>query len=450
MKRLLYPLIASALVTIVPFLLTFEKGQDIVRGLFDYEIFGLLLFIVLIKEKLLHVIPISKPHVIPASKLHVIPASEPESSGYFIADSNRNLSVMTLFCNLSNKFVAYAALLAIFAIALITVAWMDLQNLLAIKGWNTSWYGILPFATCGLAIAMVWQVKPFKFNNICFILFTALILHLEAYNLYTAQPLAQFPTIDYLERTAPKPPQRDSVPEDLSKKFIVTDSVSITKNYIDTTKNNVVILIESWGVPLDTNRFARDIKIFEGLQKIISMHHRMYSRTRTAEREDLIYKLQRDSTRRRDTTFIPKVFSNIGFKTTFLFSGDSLEHRRFKYIRNIGFSDVFYGKNINDNAITHKIDSILADTTQKHFIAWTTRDTKFPLPEFPDIYNSNPDAIDSAYTKRLIQTLKTIASLARKHPETRFIIQGDHNPILSPIKFQERFYKRWVPFVVLN
>ena len=50
MKRLLYPLIASALITIVPFLLTFEKGQDIVRGLFGYEYFALLLLILYIKD----------------------------------------------------------------------------------------------------------------------------------------------------------------------------------------------------------------------------------------------------------------------------------------------------------------------------------------------------------------------------------------------------------------
>ena len=413
MKRLLYPLIACALITIVPFLLTFEKGQDIVRGLFDYEIFGLLLFIVFVKEKLLQNTP------------------------------KRTKQERT-------KFIVFAAVLALSTIALITFAWVDLQNQLAIKGWNTGWYGILPFVTCCLAIAMVWQIKPFKFNNICFILFATLILHLEAYNQYPAQPLAQFPTIDYLERTAPKTLQRDSIPEELSKKIIVTDSASITKDYIDTTRSNVIILIESWGIPLDTSRFVRDIKTFEGIPQKFGIHHRMYSRTRTAEREDLIYKIQRDSTRRRDTTFLPQILNNTGFKTTFLFGGDSLEHRRFKYIRNIGFSEAFFGKDLNDNVIAHKIDSILADATQKHFIAWTTRDTKFPLPEFPDIYNSNPNVIDSTYTKRLIQTLETIASLARRHPETRFIVQGDHNPILSPIKFQERFYKRWVPFVILN
>lgn len=424
MKRLLYPLIASALVTIVPFLLTFEKGQDIVRGLFGYEYFALLLLIVYIKNFIQKEIPALLRH-----------------NSAQVAGMTRKTSI---------RAVLSVSVLLLLAVSLFTVAWIDLQNLLAIKGWNTSWYGILPFATCGLAIAMIWQIKPFKFNSICLILFAALILHLEANNQYAAQPLAQFPTIDYLARTAPKPPQRDSIPEKLSKKFIVTDSASITKDYIDSTRNNVVILVESWGVPLDTNRFARDIKIFEDLQKKVGMHHRMYSRTRTAEREDLIYKIQRDSTRRRDTTFMPKVFNNIGFKTTFLFGGDSLEHRRFKYIRNIGFNEAIYGNGLNDNKMIEQIESILADATQKHFIAWTTTDTKFPLPEFPDIYNSNPNAIDSAYTKRLIQTLETIASLARRHPETRFIVQGDHNPILSPIKFQERFYKRWVPFVILN
>ena len=39
MNRLLYPLVACALITILPFLLTFEKGQDIVRGLFAFEVF---------------------------------------------------------------------------------------------------------------------------------------------------------------------------------------------------------------------------------------------------------------------------------------------------------------------------------------------------------------------------------------------------------------------------
>ena len=399
MKKILYPLIASALITIVPFLLTFEKGQDIVRGLFGFEYFAILLFIVFSKKIRVFLIPL--------------------------------------------------------VILLFIIAWLDLQNLLSIKNLSTNWYGLIPFATCSLAIAMVWQIKPFKFNTICFILFVALILHLEANNQYASQPLAQFPTIDFLERTAPKPVQRTKIANEFFNKYTVTDSETITRDYIDTTRNNVIILVESWGVPLDIQRFEEHLKGFN-VPTVVGIHNRMYSRTKTAEREDLIQLITRDSvTKKRDTTFLPKVLSNIGYKTTFLFGGDSLEHQRYKYIKNVGFNEAIYGKDTNDSILNDiqvisKIDHILADTTQKHFIAWTTLDTKFPLSGFTSIYNSNPNVVDSAYTELLTNTLEQIANLARKHPETRFIVQGDHNPILSPIQFQERFYKRWVPFVILN
>ena len=422
MKRLLYPLIASALITIVPFLLTFEKGQNIVRGLFGYEYFALLLLIVFVKNYM----------------LKEIPAFAGMTKGRLL------------------RFIFFIFILASLTISLFSIAWLDLQNLLAIKGWSTGWRGILPFATCGIAIAIVWKIKPFKFNTICFILFVALMFHLEANNRYAAQPLAQFPTIDYLERIAPKPVQRKHIAEDYKAKYIVTDSVTITRDYVDSTRNNVIILVESWGLPLDMKRFEKQISLFNGITTAVGTHNRMYSRTRTAEREDLMLKFVTDSAWRRDTTFLPKEFAKMGISTHFLFGGDSLEHWRYKYINNIGFSEAIYGKptsegkQLCDTEIIARIDSILADTTRKHFIAWTTADTKFPMSEFPDIYYSNADAIDSVYSSKLHNDFIMIADLARRHPETRFIIQGDHNPILSPIEFQEKFYKRWVPFIVLN
>lgn len=401
MKRLLYPLIASALITIVPFLLTFEKGQDIVRGLFGYEYFALLLFIILVKNKV----------------------------------SKNFLRIILLILLTGTLFI---------------ISWIDLHNLLAIKGWNTSWYGIIPFITTGLSLAIVSPLKPFKFNTICFILFIALTLHLEANNRYAAQPLAQFPTIDYLERTAPKPAQRSEITKEFRQKYTVSDSVTITRDFVDTTRNNVIILVESWGVPLDIQRFEKQLEIFKDFTNTVGIHNRMYSRTRTAEREDLIQSYTRDSTGHKDTTFLPKTFSNLDYQTTFLFGGDSLEQYRFKYIKNIGFSEAIYGNGLNDQAMISKIDCILADSTQKHFIAWTTTDTKFPMAEFPDIYNSNINAIDYAYTTKLHNTLAQIAELAQKHRKTQFIIQGDHNPILSPTEFQNKFYKRWVPYIILN
>lgn len=407
MMRLLYPLFASAFITIVPFLLTFEKGQNIVRGLFDYEIFALLLIIVFVKNEL----------------------------SLRVGGNQKRL-----------WRVAFVLLMC----SLFAISWIDLQNLLAIKNWELGWYGLLPFVTCPIAIVMIWKTKPFSFNAICFILFVSLMAHLFALNHYAAQPLAQFPTIDYLERMAPKPVQRKEISAEFRKKYSVTDSVSITRDYIDTSRNNVVVLVESWGVPLDIKRFEDELRAFNGINKVIvGIHNRLYSRTRTAEREDLIYVIRRDSTG-RDTTFLPEVLAEAGFNTMFFFGGDSLEQRRFKYIPNMGFDKAIYGGELDDVSIVLKIDSVLSDTTQKHFIAWTTRDTKFPLYGFNSIYNSSVDALDSAYSERLAQTLSLIMMLAKKYPETRIIAQGDHNPILSSFRFQEKFYKRWVPFVILN
>lgn len=406
MNRLLYPLIASALITIVPFLLTFEKGQDITRGLFGYEEFCLLML-------------------------------------FALAKGFRRLRWL---------------LLLLIAAAMVLVAWLDLQNLLAIKGWATGWYGVLPFATCGLAIAMMWKVKPFSARAISFILFVALMAHLFAYNHYAAQPLAQFPVVDYMSRSAPKPVARDSLPESFKAKYFTTDSATITRGFTDSTKTNVLVLVESWGVPLDENRFAKQLQIFDGIPMQSGAHHRMYSRTRTAEREDLIYSVKRDSVGRRDTVFLPQALRKQGVRTLFVYGGDSLMQMRNKYIRNVGFEETFFGISANsgveprtDRESAALLDSLLsAQDSALRFIAWTTLDTRFPLQGFMDPYKIDVAALDSAYTERLAGTLQLVANLAKKHPNVRFVVQGDHNPILSPLKFQEKFYKRWVPFVVLN
>ena len=353
------------------------------------------------------------------------------------------------------KNLVSVVLLGMIVCTLFAVAWLDLQNLLAIKGWPTGWYGVVPFLTCGLAVAMMWKVRPFTISGISFILFVSLVLHLFAYSQYAAQPLAQFPVVDYMNRTVPKPVVRDDLPDSFEAKYAVTDSATITRGFIDSTRANVLVLVESWGVPLDENRFAEQLRIFDGIPMQVGAHHRMYSRTRTAEREDLIYSVSRDSTGHRDTLFLPQVLRTQGVKTQFVYGGDSLAQMRNRYIRNVGFDEIIYGAGNGsvrtDGESAALIDSLLnVPDSVLHFVAWTTLDTKFPLQGFNDPYRIDVAAVDSAYTVRLAGTLQLIAKLAKKYPNVRFIVQGDHNPILSPLKFQEKFYKRWVPFVVLN
>lgn len=422
MMRLVYPLVASALITIAPFLLTFEKGQDIVRGLFGFEEFALLLLFAWVKGL--------------GKKWRFVP-------------------------------------MAVIAAVMLIVAFMDFSNLMAIKGWDMGWCAIVPVATCCLAVAMMWKVPSFTFPTINLILFVALVAHLAAYNQYAAQPLVQFPVIDYLDRTAPKPVERKVLSDDFASRYMVVDDPSVTKNLVDTTRSNVLVLVESWGIPLDEKRFQEELVVFGKMiavdsgvsisagKKIVGANSRMYSRTRTAERENLVYGMVRDSaTRRRDTTFMPCVFSDAGFETSFLFGGDSTEQWRYKYIRNVGFKNVFWHETRTDSEMAKVLDSLLSGGTvgdsvaegsaPRKFIAWTTRDTKFPLEGLGGVYKGSSDENDSVYTERLMGTLRIVADLVRKHPDVRFIVQGDHEPILSPVKFQERFYKRWTPFVVLN
>ncbi len=398
MKKLLYPLIAACLVTIAPFLLTFEKGQDIVRGLFCFSIFALLLLFVYFKEK---------------------------CSGLW---QSRTL---------------YIVLAAVTSLAILAVAFIDLSNLLAIKQWQTGLYALLPVATVAIALVMMKPVKAFSLYTISVIIFLTFVGHLVAMKFYPSQPLAVFPLIEYSSRQVPKPIERDSLPENF--KYPLTESASITKNFIDTSKSNVVILVESFGIPLDSSEFEKILSwIATPAIQNIGIHTRMYSRTRTAEREDLLDTIARykDSTGifHKDSTFLPQTLQAKGFATSYVFGGDSLEQWRYKYLRNIGFQNLIFGNDKdarNDAQMAAIADSLLSANTGKQLIAWTTRNTKFPMST-------------EEYAPRLKETLELIANLAQKHKEVRFIIQGDHEPILSPIEFQQKFYRRHVPYIILN
>ena len=395
MKKVIYPLIATALVTIVPFLSTFENGQDIIRGLFDYEVLALLLLFVSVNHS----------------------------------------------CFRTKK-----PLLCVIGLAIFLVAIMDLQNILSFKGWTISWRIVIPIATCATAIILLKGAKAMTINGISAFLFAVLMSHFFLYHFFPSQPILEFPVATWLARTAPNPDwARNNLTPEFKEQNNATDSVTVTKYYVDTSRSNVVILVESWGIPMDSATFAKELTVFKGILKERGIHFRMYSRTRTAEREDLLDSAWKDSRRHRDSLFMPNRFASLGYKTSFLFGGDSTIQWRYKYIRNIGFQEMFWTDSATaDIVMAKKIDSLLnKPDSVKHFIAWTTRDTRFPISD---------DAIETEklYYERIFGTLQIVADLAKKHPNVRFIVQGDHEPILSPLEFQRKFYRRWVPYVVLN
>lgn len=395
MKKILYPLIATALVTIAPFLSTFEKGQDIVRGLFDYSFLALLFLFIYVRNRV------------------------------------------------KARFKVF--LLPLIGLALFAVTIVDLQNILSYKGWPISWRIVIPTATCTVAILMQKSVKATTLNGISVFLFIILMSHFYLGYVYPEQPILEFPIAKWLARTAPNDWARNNLTDEFRYHYNATDSVTITHYHVDTTRSNVVVLVESWGIPMDSAKFNEELALFKDPLTEQGVHFRMYSRTRTAEREDLLDSAWRDSTRRRDSLFMPKRFAELGYTTTFLFGGDSTIQWRYKYIRNIGFQNAIWTDSAStDIVMAAKIDSLLSLTDgTKHFIAWTTRDTQFPISD-------DPVETEKLYYERLFGTLKIVVDLAKKHPEVRFVVQGDHEPILSPLEFQAKFYRRWVPYVILN
>ncbi len=395
MKRIVYLLVASALITIVPFLVTFEKGQDITHGLVDFSVLALLLLFL------------------------------------FVRDTRARIKIPLLVFLFTAMFMASV---------------VDLQNILSYKGWTISWRVIIPLIACSMAIFLLKPIKSFSLKGISLFLFVAFFSHFYLMLLFPSQPMLEFPVVRWLTRTAPNPNwSRNNLTQNFRETNNATDSVSVTRYYVDTSRSNVVILVESWGIPMDSTMFTKELAMFDGVLKERGIHFRMYSRTRTAEREDLLDSAWRDSTRRRDSLFMPNRFASLGYKTSFLFGGDSTIQWRYKYIRNISFQNAIWTDSTTaDVVMAAKIDSLLNQSDSvKQFIAWTTRDTRFPI-------NNDPIECEKIYYERLFGTLRIIADLARKHSDVRFVVQGDHEPILSPLEFQAKFYRRWVPYVVLN
>lgn len=395
MKRIVYLLTASALVTIVPFLVTFENGQDIVHGLIDFSILSLLLLFL------------------------------------FVRDTRVRIKIPLLVFLFTAMFIASV---------------VDLQNILSYKGWAMSWRFIIPLITCSMAIFLLKPIKSFSLKGISLFLFVAFFSHFYLMFLFPSQPMLEFPVVRWLTRTAPNPNwSRNNLTQNFREKNNATDSVSVTRYYVDTSRSNVVILVESWGIPMDSTMFAKKLAVFDRVMKDRGIHFRMYSRTRTAEREDLLDSAWKDSIGQRDSLFMPNRFASLGYRTSFLFGEDSTIQWRYKYIRNIGFQNAIWTDSATaDMAMAAKIDSLLnLPDSVKHFIAWTTRDTRFPISD-------DPVECENLYYERLFGTLQIVADLAKKHPDVRFIAQGDHEPILSPLEFQAKFYRRWVPYVVLN
>ena len=202
----------------------------------------------------------------------------------------------------------------------------------------------------------------------------------------------------------------DSLSFDYKSLYKILGKQSVSKQFKDSTRPQIVILVDAWGVPVQESVLAEDFSIFKDIPHIYSIHQRLANRTKHAERVE---------------------FRNDVSENIYLFGGDSMEYNRPEYIREMGFSKTLFCQHCSNRAMLEKIDSVLVQDSLK-FVAWTTQSSR------------------TGDRESLLHSLQLIANFAKKHPEAMIIVQGTHRPILGAPEVRRSYKAHWVPAVVLN
>lgn len=202
----------------------------------------------------------------------------------------------------------------------------------------------------------------------------------------------------------------DSLSQHYCEQCLFFDKKRMSDQIEGPSKTKVLILVEGWGVPLDDSLLDEDFSLFSDLPCKVGLHRRLLNRTKHAEQVEL---------RNADSAGI------------FIFGGDSLEYERKEYIPALGYKESIFCQLCSDSTVAIKLDSVLVSRKNQK-VAWTTQDSR------------------SGDRKRLHDTLRKIASLAKKHAEVLFIVQGTHRPILGSPEIRRMYKSHWVPVIILN
>lgn len=146
MKSVLFVIVASALISIVPFLITFDPECVPYRGIMIYSIFTILMLFTNVKDRLQ---------------------------------------------NKKKKAIAFA----ITYILVATISCIDSQAIYTLLKIDSILYNLIPFVTTAIGLLILKDTKaiPLKYINLA--LFSTLFLHLAMSNTDIAQPILTFTLI---------------------------------------------------------------------------------------------------------------------------------------------------------------------------------------------------------------------------------------------------------------
>lgn len=206
----------------------------------------------------------------------------------------------------------------------------------------------------------------------------------------------------------------DSLSSFVRANYKVIEKTRLYSSLSVTRKPIVNILVDAWGLSMNDSIVKMDFSLFDSLPHEYVIHDRQLNYNSHAEKRE---------------------FRNNYEKSIYLFGGDSLEYDRKNYIPKIGFSEMVFCQNCSDSAMVKKVDSLLCaedSLLSPLFIGLTTKSSR----------GGNRDS--------LLSSLRIFANLAKKYPESIFLVQGSHRPVLGSTKERKKYYAHWVPAVMIN
>ncbi len=202
----------------------------------------------------------------------------------------------------------------------------------------------------------------------------------------------------------------DSLSQEYLERYRILDKKALRLQLYDSSRVNVFILVDAWGVPIDETLLESDFSLFRDIPHKFALHQRLANRTKHAERVE---------------------FRNAVSGNIYLFGGDSTEYDRPTYIKEIGFDNMVFCQKCNDSVMISKMDSVLVEASLK-FVAWTSQSSRL----------GDRDSLQ--------MSLRQIADFAKRHPGLRIIVQGTHRPVLGTPETRNAHKSHWVPVVILN
>lgn len=337
------------------------------------------------------------------------------------------------------------------------------------------WWGVLLFlaAPC-LCVALqyffarkiLWgklrlEFSPAKCATLLLILFA---VHFAVSFLQERQPILSFPVKDAVDQMFLKGVESKSVllQQDAKETFAQWNADEPVHDF---NKPTLQILVESWGTRKDVSYAKKLFEPYIGSDDVTfwGVFLREAAYTQSAEFEDL------DARGFPDSRWFSalKNFKSHGYQAWYVHGYEGNFYKRKENYGVYGFDSLYFMEElvqkglatcklgftgICDSSIVNFLDSLMTDSVPK-YIYWTTLDTHPPYEKsvVGSDCEKSEDGIECIYTKLQLNTAAQIVKLARKHPEYRIVVRGDHRPMGAlGSGFVSSFYYRWVPMVVFH